>query len=887
MNWFRIFAARFADMFSKQRHDDDLNDELQTHLALLADDHARRGLSRRAARAAARREFGGVDQVKEVCRDQRGLRVVESFAEDVRDAFRTLRRSPGFTAVAVGMLALGIGINALVFTVTNAVLFKGFPLVDRNDRIVYMTTLRSGGPSYPDFEDWRTQAHSFEGMAIVHGVQQTFSDQSGFPETYYTTEVSADTFRLVGQRPFLGRGFTPSDETPGATPVAILRYSFWERRYGKDQAILGRLVQINGVATTVIGVMPRGFSFPQNQDLWVPLIPTAEVRKRDNHNNWFVFGRLAAGVTLEAARAEMTGIGRRLEDAYPLTNKGLPLTLYRFHEFFIGEKATVIYQAMWGAVAFVLLIACANLANLLLARALKRSREISVRIALGAGRGRIIRQLLVESVMLSALGGFFGFWIAKSGVRLFALFATGAGLSEQIAGDWFDRILDYSMDYRAFAYLAAISIGTGLLFGLAPASRLSKLDVNATLKDGGRGASGGGRGKRLSGLLVVAEMALAVVLLAGAGLMVRSFLKIYTADLGFRTDGIVAGLFSLPGARYPTPEAQIAFFDRLKVRLESIPGVESVAIGSLPAVGSGRAVYELAGDAPVDASQRPTLFTSTIGPDYFRTLGVPLVAGRDFSDAERASGLQAVIVNQQFASQRWPGADPLGKRLRLFRGQSPGVWLTVVGVASTIAQNDPLRPEMNALIYLPYRQAGRASMWALARSRVPLGSLATAFRSEVHAIDPALPIQLGPFLLADRLAERYQYRALSGILFMVCAAVALVLASIGLYAVIAHSVGQRTQEIGIRLAIGATARDIRALVFAQGMAPLGIGLAIGLALSLAVGRLMEAQLIDVSPADPLTYAIAVAVLISSAALGCLIPARRAMRVDPVVALRHE
>jgi predicted permease len=887
MSWWRVLASRLVAFFTTQPHDRDLNDEVQAHLELLADDHVRRGLSSRAALAAARREFGGLDQVKEAYRDQRGLRLVEAFVEDVRDAFRTLRRSPGFTTVAVGMLALGIGINALVFTVTNAVLFKGFPLVERNDRLVYMTALRSGGVSYPDFEDWRAQAHSFQGMALVHGVQQTFSDQSGFPETYYSTEVSADTFKLVGQKPFLGRDFAPSDERPGATPVAILRYGFWERRYGKDPAVLGRLVQINGVPTTVIGVMPRGFSFPQNQDLWVPLIPTAEVRKRDNHNNWFVLGRLADSVTLEAARAEMAGIGQRLEDAYPLTNKGFPVTVHRFHEFFIGPKATVIYQAMWGAVGFVLLIACANLANLLLARALRRSREISVRIALGAGRGRIIRQLLAESVMLSALGGFFGFWIAKWGVRLFTLFATGAGLSDQIAGDWFDRILDYSMDYRAFAYLAAISIGTGLLFGLAPASRLLKLDVNATLKDGGRGASGGGRGKRLSRLLVVAEMALAVVLLAGAGLMVRSFLKIYTADLGFRTEGIVAGLFALPAASYPTPETQIAFFDRLKMQLAAIPGVESVAIGSLPAVGSARLTYELAGDTPVDEPRRPTLFAATIGPNYFRTLGVPLLAGRDFRDADRASALPVVIVNQQFASQRWPGEDAVGKRLRLFRGQSPGPWLTVVGVASTIAQNDALRPESNALIYLPYQQSGRASMWAVARTRVPLGSVARAFRSEVHAIDPALPIQLGPFLLSDRLAERYQYRALSGILFMVCAAVALILASIGLYAVIAHSVSQRTQEIGIRLAIGATAGDIRALVFAQGMAPLGIGLAIGLAMSLAVGRLVQAQLVEVSPSDPLTYSITTVVLIFSAALGCRIPARRAMRVDPVVALRHE
>ena len=400
----------------------------------------------------------------------------------------------------------------------------------------------------------------------------------------------------------------------------MLRYGFWERRYGKDSSIVGRVVRLNGVPTTVIGVMPPGFSFPQNQDLWVPLVPTPEVRRRDNHNNWFVLGRLADDATIDDARAEMETIGKRLELAYPLTNKGFPVEALRFHEFFIGPNATVIYQAMVGAVGFVLLIACANLANLLLARAMTRSREISVRLALGAPRSRIVRQLLVESVMISSLGGFAGFWLAKWGVRIFALAATGAGLSDQIAGNWFDQILDYSMDYRVFAFVTAISIGTGLLFGLAPARRLSTLDVNAALKDGGRTA-GGGRGARLSALLVVSEMALAVVLLAGAGVMIRSFLKIYTADIGFNRDGLVTALIGLPDARYPTPAAQIAFFDRLKTQVESMPGVDSVAMGSLPTGGSQRVPFELAGAAPVDRQRLPTLSALDDRPFVFPHAG--------------------------------------------------------------------------------------------------------------------------------------------------------------------------------------------------------------------------------------------------------------------------
>ena len=888
MHRFRVIVSRLVGLFSKRRRDHELHDEVQTHLELLADEHIRRGMSGREARAAARREFGGVDQVKETYRDQRGLRLIESVLEDARFALRTLRRSPGFTAVAVTMLAVGIGVNAAVFTVTNATLFKGFPLVQANDRLVYMTMSRGCCVSYPDFEDWRAQATSFEGMALVHGLGITFSDAGSFPASYTVTEVSANTFGLVGQKPVLGRDFAPADETPGAAPVVMLRYGFWERRFGSDPAIVGRTVRLNGVPATVIGVMPRGFSFPQNQDLWVPLVPTPDVRKRENHNTWFVVGRLAGGVSVQRARAEMEAIGKRLELAYPDTNKGVLPQLRNFREFFIGSNATLIYQLMWGAVGFVLLIACANLANLLLARAMGRSREISVRIALGAGRWRVIRQLLIESLMLSGVSGFVGWWIARLGVRLYALAATGQAVSDETPGEWFDHILDYSTDFRVLAYLIAISIGTGLLFGLAPAARLSKLDINGMLKDGGRGAAGGRRGKHLSTLLVVAEMTLAVVLLAGAGVMIRSFLKVYTADLGFRTENILAASISLPPLRYAGADAQVSFYDRLETRLATLPGVESIAfVSSLPGWGDTRLPYELAGESPIENRRRPTAAALAISPAYFRTLVGALHAGREFNDADRPSGVRVAIVNQMFASQHWPGKNPLGKRLRLFRGGAPDAWLTVVGVAPNIAQNTAVRREFEPVVYVPYRQKPASWMWMLARTRVPPAGLVSAVRREIQALDLELPIAPAPLTEKFGPAYKYEYRGLTAGLFLVFAAIALLLASGGLYAVVAHSVSRRTQEIGIRLAIGATARDIRGLVFTQGMFPLVIGLAIGLVLSLAVNRLLQAQLVEVSPADPLTYVVATGVLLASAALGCLIPARRAMRVDPVVALRHD
>jgi len=795
---------------------------------------------------------------------------------DIRLSLRTLAKNPGFTAVAVTMLAVGIGVNATVFTVTNAVLFKGFPLVAGNDRLRYISYRNSNCcVSYPDFLDWKAQSKSFDGMAIVHGVGIALTDTSGFPENLSGNENSADTFRLVGARPIIGRDFTAADEMPGAAPVAILNYGFWERRYGKDPAIIGRTVRMNGALTTYIGVMPEGFSFPQTVDVWVPLVQTPKVMSRENRDTWVVVARLAKGVTVETAQAEMDVIGKRLATEYPVTNRELLPEVQTFTQFFIGPNAALIYGSMWGAVGFVLLIACANLANLLLARAIGRSREISVRIALGAGRWRIIRQHLIESVMLSGLGGFLGWWIAKWGVRSYALAMANKS-------SWL--VLDYSMDHRVLGYLIAISIGTGLLFGLVPALRLSKLDVHAALKDGGRGSTGGGRVKHLSALLVTAEMALAVVLLAGAGVMIRSYLKIHTADIGANTANVLGGSVNLPSEKYPRPEDKISFFDRLMTRLEAMPGVESVATAdALPASGSLKFSYQLAGDAPEE--RRRKLSTLKISPTYFKVVKAAMLSGREFNDADVASAAPVAIVNQLFASTYWPGEDPLGKRFRLFEGDNPEVWRTVVGVASNIIQNDQTRQTFDPVVYLPYRQRPGGGAWIFVRTSVPPAGLTNAFRQAVQALDSGLPLY-GPMAISERM-ERFWDSRFYGSLFLIFAAIALLLASIGLYTVIAYSVNQRTQEIGVRMAIGGTPNDILKLVFRQGMLPLAIGLAIGLTASFAVNRLLRSMLVQVSPTDPITLVVASTVLILAGTLGCLIPARRAMQVDPVVALRDE
>ena len=874
-------VARLIALFHRRRLDAELGDELFAHLDFATAENLAQGMSAEDARRAATVKFGGALQTAEAYRDQRGFPLLDSLAQDVRYALRGMRRSPSFTAISVITLGIGIGVNAAVFTVTNAV-FKGFPLVHRNDRLLYIASRGAGvGPfvSYPDFEDWRTQARSFEGLAAVNAVRINLSDRSGIAESRNATQVSVNTFGLLGQSPLLGRDFAPADETSGAAPVVMLSYDFWERRYAKDPAIVGHTIRINGTPTTVIGVMAEGFAFPRRQDLWMPLAPTPDLQKREARGLWFVVGRMANGVTMTSAQADLDTIGRRLASAYPRTNQGVAPFARGFNDFFIGSSATRMYASFLAAVGLVLLIACANLASLLLARGIARSREISVRIALGAGRRRIMRQLFVESVTLSACGGAVGWLIARWSVRAYELAAGAPG--------WFERALHYEMDIRVFAYLLAISIGTGLLFGLAPALRLSKLDVNSALKDGGHGATRGPGGKRLSTLLVAGQIALALVLLAGAGVLIRSFLNIYMADPGVRTANVLTSFLELPDARYHGTETQIAFFDRLKARLDTIPGVESTAIADrFPTQGARRLPYEVSDALSVDGRPRETVSALTVGPGYFRTLGAVVLSGREFTDADGRSEGPIAIVNQRLASQQWPGENPLGKRLRLVGGPNPDAWLTVVGVVSNIVQSDTTRQEFDPLVYVPYRQAPTAGMWVFVRTRVPPAGLASSLRGAVQTTDSDLAV-FDVLTLTERLADNYRNSESYGSVFLIFAAIALLLAAVGIYALVAYAVSERTQEIGVRMAMGASARDILALVLRQGTPPVGMGVALGLAASLAVTPFLEPVLVQVSPADPIAFVVAAVILIVAAILGCLIPARRAVRVDPVVALRHD
>jgi len=809
---------------------------------------------------------------------------METVFQDVMFGLRMFRKNPGFTAVAVMALALGIGANATVFSIANAFLYQALPFAD-SDRVLYIssvsqTTGRGRGESLPDFRDIQAHAKSFDTMGAFSRFDVDVSDRSGLPTQYKGARVTANTFPTIGQQAIAGRGFLPEDERPGAAPVVLLGYRIWQDRYGADRSIIGKTIRVNEVPTEVIGVMPPSIHFPGDSKLWIPLVPDSKWERRENRG-LTLFGRLAAGSTLQSARAELEALAKDLERQYPATNKDIGALVQTYNDYFTNSDTRLVFLALLGAVGFVLLIACANVANLMLARAVGRAREISVRSALGAGRWRLIQQMLVESVLLSAAGGLFGSVAGIWGVRLF---------QDTLIPEDTPSYLTFNVDYRVIFYLVSITIGTGILFGLVPALRLAKLDINAVLKDGGQGAGTGWRARRLSTLLVVGEMALAFVLLAGAGLMIRSFLKMALTPIGARTDHLMSMDILLRAKRYPTDASRIVFYQQLTKRLETLPGVAMVAMASnLPGDGWSDFTYEPEGAAPADPRTWPKTGAVVVSPNYFPILEVHPRRGRLFSESDGAAAVPVAIVNETFARICWRGEDPLGKRLRLApraSGSAPQPLLTVVGVIPDIVQSDTSQGSHDPLIYLPYRQSPEREMVIAARTLLPPEGLGKAFRREVQALDGDLPVT-DLRTLDEMLWDRTRTWRVYGSMFAIFAAMALLLASVGLYAVTAHGISQRTREIGVRMALGASKNDILAMVAREGATQIGFGIAIGLAGAFGLTRILDSILVEVKPADPATLVMAVLVLTVAAVAGSIIPARRAVRVDPLAALRHD
>jgi predicted permease len=810
--------------------------------------------------------------------------------QDVRFACRLLVKDRWFTLVIVVALALGIGVTSTMFTIVHAMV-RGLPIDDR-ERIVSINARdaagRQLGASYLDFEDWRAAAKTFSGLAAFSLATATLGDDGRAGERAAAGYVSANTFQLLGVTPILGRGFLPQDDRPGAPAVVVLGHSIWTARYNADPTVIGRTVRVNGVPAIAIGVMPDGFRFPFTSDVWQPLARLQGLASQPRDARVLqVFGKLADRTTRAQAQSEVAAIAARLAREHPDTNGNLPPLVARFPPHFAPDP---ILAALMTAVGFVLLVACANVANLLLARSAGRSSEMAIRVSLGASRWRIARQLLVESALLAAVAGALGFGFSIAGVRLFAT---------AVAGISFPYYIQWTADRQVLWFVAEVCLGTMLLFGLLPAVHVSKTEASRSRHEEARMTSSRSAGRRWTTGLLVAELALTLILLAGAGLMMRSFLAVYRADLAVDATHVVLMPLTLPAERYQSPEQRAEFYQRLAERVDVIRGVSSSAFANVvPFAGGPMRQLSIDGRPSSPGEPQPMVSYVTIRGRYFETLGLRLLRGRSFIETDGEPGHESAIVNQRFVTMFFPNDDPIGRRIRLsatapdVRREAPtaitpvnvpAVWATIVGVSPTVRQQ--YFQEIDPVVYVPNR-ADAAGITLMVRGPSASGAMTPSIRAAVYAVDPEIAVNAIRPLDEFMTQSRWGHRVFGGML-TVFAFVALAVAAIGLYAVTAHAVVQRTREIGVRMALGAQTSEVVWLFVRRTMLPLGIGLGAGLVGALGVGRLLRSFLIDTSPTDPMTLVGITVLLTIVSAAACFFPARRATRLDPVAALRYE
>ncbi|HEX4032573.1 MAG TPA: ABC transporter permease [Terracidiphilus sp.] len=798
---------------------------------------------------------------------------------DLRFAVRMILAHRWFSAAVVVTLALGIGLNTMIFTLTNAALFKPVPLpggsrlVAIRDRSMAQDD-NAMRVSYPDFLEYRAQSSSFEALEAASDEEGILSENGVPPQAYQMERTSPGIFEMLHIPPMLGRGFIPSDGQAAAAPVLLLGYGVWKDRYGGSTRVIGRQVRVNEKPATIIGVMPRGFKFPTTVDMWMPLVPTPELEKRTNRSLQ-LFARLKPDATIAQARMDLGRVASREAAQYPATDKDVGVSVLTFNEQYNGGNIRMVFLLMQAAVGFVLLIACANVANMMLSRALGRQREMVIRTALGAVRWRIVRQLLVESVLLSVLGGVLGLALAELGVRWFDLSTQNVGKPYWV---------QFTMDYQVFGCFAALCILSGLLFGTAPALRSSRVELNEVLKEGARSV-GKQRGGRLSAAMVVLQFALTLVLLTGAGVFVHSLLRSLAANPEVPTQQIMTARIDFPDAHYKDADARERFYDQLLPRLRAIPGVSRVALTSdLPGMGANTRPIDIEHSAAIaDVAHRPAAAFVVASPGYLDTLRLPILMGRDFNRTDGTANHKSAILTRECAARFWPGQNPIGKRFRFYDDKNkPGDWTTVVGVSASLAQQlDDKDPK--PLLFVPYLQEGWNGVALVVQSA---GNPTAAVRAAVESLDPDLPLR-DVYMLQQAIDHQQWYLHVFSKLFTGFALIALLMASVGIYAVIAQATSSRTQEIGVRMALGASVRDIVALVMKRGLWQIVAGLALGLAAAFPVSRLMASMPIGAPSSDPVLLIIVSALLASVGLFACWLPARRAAALDPMRAIRYE
>ena len=882
--WSRVRSWMRA-MVGRTRMESEMDAELRFHIEAYAEDLQRKGVTRDEAMRRARIEFGGVERAKEECRDARGVSFAETLLQDLRYGARALRKSPGFTAIAVLTLALGIGANTAIFSVVNAILLHPLAYKDA-DRLVTILNDPSAPVSAANYVDWREQSRSFEGMGAAEywSPNLTGVDQ---PENIRGHKITYDLFPLLGAQPLLGRLFTEQDDRPGSEHEVILSYRLWQRRFSEDRNVIGKVIRLNGDAYSIVGVMPRDFQFAPfwatHAALWVPIAFGDRVHNRAG-NSLRVFGRLKPGATLAQARAEIATITARLEKQYPGTNQNVVVTPLK--EQVVG-KVEAPLLVLLGAVGFVLLMACANVAHMLLARAASRQKEIAVRTALGAGRRRVLRQFLTENLLLAGMGGALGLLLAFWGTRALVALSPGS----------IPRVETVTLDGWVVLFLFAITVLTSIGFGLAPALQASAVNLSDTLKETGRGSSDGMQRNRLRSFLVASEFALALVLLIGAGLMVRSFFALQSVDPGFNPNNVLSMVVSVAGSNEAAQGNREVFYRQLIERVRAIPGVESAAgINHLPLAGDlwgwpfvieGRPKPR-PGDSPGGVYRIAT-------PGYFATMRIPLLRGRDITEADTKTVPGVVVINEKAAHSFWPGEDPIGKRISFDADTTDEpTWLTIIGIVKDVKQGDwATKPDEEVYLaafqnaqFLGAPESHSSYITLVVRTTGDPAALTQALKETVWSFDRNLPISqvvTMDAVVADANAQPRFEMLLLGIF----AAVALLLAAVGIYGVMSYAVSRRTHEIGIRVSLGANPADVVLLVVRQGMALALIGSAAGIVGALGLSRLMKSLLYGVNPIDPVVFLGVTILLLVVAMAASYLPARRAMRVDPMIALRYE